>query len=739
MDEEKILVLSEVSKFYTTAQNIVVGLQRITLSFSVGEFVAVTGESGSGKSTLAHILGGILPYESGEMFYRGKATSSFDGADLQEYRSSSVAFISQSYGILPGATVFDNITSALAIAGLAGKEAKARAKEILEEVDLTPYASRRAAYLSSGQKQRLSIARALAKPTKILIADEPTGNLDPESSEKVIRLLATAASERLVVLITHEFSEAEPYVTRHITLEDGRVAADAHLGKIPSGSGIPPAKNEKDAAVTIARPQKSRRSLPLKIALLAVKSRPILTLVLLFLFMAETFGIFAFLGSLIPALDDTDARIYSDAVFQNGDPARLVVIRTDGADMTEADYRTVASLPHVVRTERYGYAADVRYAYRENTDYVRSYYYGLGNFSGKPQEYVTLRAGTPFLKTVPLLKEGETFLSEGVLPEGFYEAVATRGAATLGEEVRIFLTDEKNYRRSQYIELVVRIVGITERGEGLWLSDGIGALAESMTKKPHYLWIPSKDTGLSDSSVILSREQKGDTVKIPAADDTPGFKLTVIGRNGSTQQNLLEVSPALFRKMTDTAPREELSVTMEDYAYTDRVTEALTARGYTAVSPRRIGADRFDTEAAEERYLTIGICVCALILTSLLQIFLCSALFSMQNDTYRLLSDIGLREKTAKASALLELFSLSVLGQILTFSIVFVLAHEGVGRLSAITCYLTFRRLLLLFGVGVLFTALTARRAVRSLKKQVYPNAAKEIDLPGYTDEEVTA
>ena len=737
MDEEKILVLSEVSKFYTTAQNIVVGLQRITLSFSVGEFVAVTGESGSGKSTLAHILGGILPYESGEMFYRGKATSSFDGADLEEYRSSSVAFISQSYGILPGATVFDNVTGALAIAGLAGKEAKARAKEILEEVDLTPFASRRAAFLSSGQKQRLSIARALAKPTKILIADEPTGNLDPESSEKVIRLLAAAASERLVVLVTHEFSEAEPYVTRHITLEDGRVAADAHLGKRPSGSGMPPA--EKDAAVNVARPPKSRRSLPLKIALLAVKSRPILTLVLLFLFMAETFGIFAFLGSLIPALDDTGARIYSDAVFQNGDPARLVVIRADGADMTEADYRTVASLPHVVRTERYGYAADVRYAYRENTDYVRRYSYGFGEFGVKPQEYVTLQAGTPFLKTVPLLKEGENFLSEGVLPEGFYEAVATRGAAALGEEVRIFLTDEKNYRRSQYIELVVRIVGITERGEGLWLSDGIGALAESMTKKPHYLWIPSKDAGLSDSSVILSREQKGDTVRIPATDDTPGFKLTVIGRNGSTQQNLLEVSPALFRKMTDTAPQDQLSVTMEDYAYTDRVTEALTARGYTAVSPRRIGADRFDTEAAEERYLTIGICVCALILTSLLQIFLCSALFSMQNDTYRLLSDIGLRERTAKASVLLELFSLSVLGQILTFSIVFVLAHEGVGRLSAITCYLTFRRLLLLFGIGVLFTALTACRAVRSLKKQVYPNAAKEIDLPGYTDEEVTA
>ena len=148
MDEKKILTLSEVSKFYTGTQTVVVGLHRISLSFSIGEFVAVTGESGSGKSTLAHVLGGILPYESGEMFFDGKPTSCFGGADREKYRAESVSFISQNYGILPGASVLDNILGALAIAGLPKKEAEARAQEILEEVELSSLASRRAAYLS---------------------------------------------------------------------------------------------------------------------------------------------------------------------------------------------------------------------------------------------------------------------------------------------------------------------------------------------------------------------------------------------------------------------------------------------------------------------------------------------------------------------------------------------------------------------------------------------------------------
>ena len=162
------LKLENISKYYASGQSIVMGLQGISLEFSFGEFVAITGESGSGKSTLAKVIAGILPYEGGEMSLSGKPTSHYGQSDWEQYRAHRISFISQNYDILPGCTVFENVISALITF------AKERAEEILLRVELADKKKRRAAKLSSGQKQRLSIARALAKLAPILIADEPT-------------------------------------------------------------------------------------------------------------------------------------------------------------------------------------------------------------------------------------------------------------------------------------------------------------------------------------------------------------------------------------------------------------------------------------------------------------------------------------------------------------------------------------------------------------------------------------
>ena len=221
-----LLKLSDVSKYYVSGKNVTKGLDKINISFEKGEFVAITGESGSGKSTFAHVIGGILPYEDGELYLMDLPTSHFDSRDWENYRRENVSFISQNYGILGGATVFDNILSALYLSGTSKEEAAIKANEILKEVDLEEHKYKRAAKLSSGQKQRLSIARALSKPSSILIADEPTGNLDSENSIKVIELLKIASKDRLVILITHEFGECENFVTRHIVVKEGKIASD---------------------------------------------------------------------------------------------------------------------------------------------------------------------------------------------------------------------------------------------------------------------------------------------------------------------------------------------------------------------------------------------------------------------------------------------------------------------------------------------------------------------------------
>ena len=176
-NDGNLLCLKDVSKYYTSGQSVVMGLNGISLSFRKGEFVAVTGESGSGKSTLAKVMAGILSYEAGGMTVNGRPTSHYGHADWERYRCDAVSFISQSYDILPGCTVLKNVVSALVLTGMERKQAAEKAEEILRQVELYDEKNRRAAKLSSGQKQRLSIARALAKPAPVLIADEPTGSV----------------------------------------------------------------------------------------------------------------------------------------------------------------------------------------------------------------------------------------------------------------------------------------------------------------------------------------------------------------------------------------------------------------------------------------------------------------------------------------------------------------------------------------------------------------------------------
>lgn len=221
--------LQNVSKSYYSENGVTQALHRINLEFREGEFVAITGESGSGKSTLLHIIGGMDSFDEGEMSVDGQPTFQYDESDWEEYRRNQIGYVFQDYSLIGHYTVLDNVVSALLIMGKERGEAEQTALSYLERVGLKGYETHKATELSSGQKQRLSIARALAKGTGIIAADEPTGNLDSETGLQIIELLRELSKESLVIMVTHNYSQAEPYVTRKVRLHDGSIASDVYV------------------------------------------------------------------------------------------------------------------------------------------------------------------------------------------------------------------------------------------------------------------------------------------------------------------------------------------------------------------------------------------------------------------------------------------------------------------------------------------------------------------------------
>jgi ABC-type lipoprotein export system ATPase subunit len=228
---QKIISLKNVSKFYYSKGVIASGFAKINLDFEMGEFVAITGESGSGKSTLLNVLSGLDTYEEGEMLINGEETSHYSEKDFEDYRRKYIGNIFQNFNLINSYTVYQNVEIVLLLNGEKKKSVKAKVIDLIKKVDLYKFRNTKVSKLSGGQKQRVAIARALAKDTPVIIADEPTGNLDSESAAEVIRLLSEIAKDRLVIIVTHNYEQIEPYVTRKIKMHDGKVLEDKVLKK----------------------------------------------------------------------------------------------------------------------------------------------------------------------------------------------------------------------------------------------------------------------------------------------------------------------------------------------------------------------------------------------------------------------------------------------------------------------------------------------------------------------------
>ena len=228
-----MIKLENVTKFYNSKGIITHALKNINLELYKNEFVAICGPSGSGKSTLLNVICKQDTFDEGEIYYKGNETAYFNVDDMDDFRKNKVGFIFQNYNIIESYTVLQNVMLPYELKGIPTKEAKKKALAIIDEVGLHDKINNRGAELSGGQKQRCVIARALAFEPEILACDEPTGNLDSETGAEIMALIAKIAHDKLVLVVTHNYEEVEPYATRKLTIVDGFLYEDKILREVP--------------------------------------------------------------------------------------------------------------------------------------------------------------------------------------------------------------------------------------------------------------------------------------------------------------------------------------------------------------------------------------------------------------------------------------------------------------------------------------------------------------------------
>ena len=223
-----MLQIKNICKEYRTGNLVQQALDDVSLNLRDSEFVAILGPSGSGKTTLLNIIGGLDQYDSGDLIINEISTREYKDRDWDSYRNHTIGFVFQSYNLIPHQTILANVELALTISGISKGERKDKAIQALKEVGLGEQIYKKPNQLSGGQMQRVAIARALVNDPDILLADEPTGALDSDTSIQVMDLLKEVAKNRLVVMVTHNPELAEEYATRIVRLKDGKIRADSN-------------------------------------------------------------------------------------------------------------------------------------------------------------------------------------------------------------------------------------------------------------------------------------------------------------------------------------------------------------------------------------------------------------------------------------------------------------------------------------------------------------------------------
>lgn len=688
--------LQNISKYYYSETAVTQALQGINLEFRMGEFVAITGESGSGKSTLLRIISGMDTFDDGEIYVDGQPTFQYDEDDWEEYRRTKIGFVFQDYSLIGHYTAKENIVSALLIMGVPEKEAGDKAIHYLERVGLSAQRDQRASKLSSGQKQRLSIARALAKDTDIIVADEPTGNLDSETGAQIVKLLRDLSQDHLVIMVTHNYEQVEKYVTRKVRLHDGSLILDVSENtdteqKSEMSENVD--NNEKTTAGKKSENNEERlrdRTIGRIFVRMNAVRQPEKIALFMGFFLAAAIVSFLFIGQLLMNADDIYTKKYSATSFARKDDKRISIRRKDQKFMTKKDIDQLTKMKHVVSVDQYDIVNDVNYYFEEGKDYRQEYGYNRmstsnegGLYDSQNVEYVKKNQ---YMRSSSCLKKSD--LAKGSLPKKIDEVVLyDRGKYKVGDTITFFYTSDVLWSSTEnYIQRKMKVSGLLKnKDKQVYFSPEICTMLQStvtggkvfyeyaynqqlgkyqgqatlwpivgdIVKKDNELCVSGayeaavyraedNDLTLLDQSGLLHIDQYDKDMK---SKDVKQIENVETGEKiNGCGANFAEVSQNIYEKYYRTESRQA-SVYITSYAKMDHVLKALDKAGYEAVSTLRFGADEYDSDLVQERLRTIGIAVAILLVMMAAEILILRSIFKIQIKDQKILKFMGMSTK----------------------------------------------------------------------------------------------
>lgn len=700
--------LQNISKYYYSETAVTQALQGINLEFRMGEFVAITGESGSGKSTLLRIISGMDTFDDGELYVDGQPTFQYDEDDWEEYRRTKIGFVFQDYSLIGHYTAKENIVSALLIMGVPEKEAGDKAIHYLERVGLSAQRDQRASKLSSGQKQRLSIARALAKNTDIIVADEPTGNLDSETGAQIVKLLRDLSQDHLVIMVTHNYEQVEKYVTRKVRLHDGSLILDVSENmdtdqksevsentdtdqKSEMSENVDNNEKTSDGKKSESNEERLRdRTIGRIFVRMNAVRQPEKIALFMGFFLAAAIVSFLFIGQLLMNADDIYTKKYSATSFARKDDKRISIRRKDQKFMTKKDIDQLTKMKRVVSVDQYDIVNDVNYYFEEGKDYRQEYGYNRmstsnegGLYDSQNVEYVKK---DQYMRSSSCLKKSD--LVKGSLPKKIDEVVLyDRGKYKVGDTITFFYTSDVLWSSTEnYIQRKMKVSGLLKnKDKQVYFSPEICTMLQSTVTggKVFYeyaynqqlgkyqgqatLWpivgdIVKKDNELCVSGAYEAAVYRAEDNDLTLLDQSGLLHIDQYDKDMKSKDvkqienvetgekingcgaNFAEVSQNIYEKYYRTESRQA-SVYITSYAKMDHVLKALDKAGYEAVSTLRFGADEYDSDLVQERLRTIGIAVAILLVMMAAEILILRSIFKIQIKDQKILKFMGMSTK----------------------------------------------------------------------------------------------